>query len=265
MQSHLFYSDHDNYWTHLNINTQGINCANSSLLNSSFGVVSPSLNALQAITMDPWSDLVFLHWLHLILLSLMNCAWISIMVCFCMHDGDQLVEGQVVATKCGVQPTVPSFIIIVGPDGSVKNEPYCCCRSRCNSQSRVGIGVKGMSITMMLVNIGVMCSAGRNCKHIRRWINLLSVECSGNHTDSEDNLYLLSGAAYGVNRLMGQCLEMRGVKCLVLSLTWFLSHDWFLATWLLGDQCLQTKCHAHPELSLWYILSFLIQNKMTDS
>ncbi|KAK2153371.1 hypothetical protein LSH36_299g01003 [Paralvinella palmiformis] len=53
-----------------------------------------------------------------------------------MHDGDQLVEGQVVATKCGVQPTVPSFIIIVGPDGSVKNEPYCCCRSRCNSQSR---------------------------------------------------------------------------------------------------------------------------------
>jgi len=42
--------------------------------------------------------------------------------CFCMHDGDQLVEGQVVATNFGVGPMVPSFTII---DSSVKNEPHC--------------------------------------------------------------------------------------------------------------------------------------------
>jgi len=39
---------------------------------------------------------------------------------FCMHDGDQLVEGQAVATNFGIEPTVPSFITIVGTDGSVK-------------------------------------------------------------------------------------------------------------------------------------------------
>jgi len=40
-----------------------------------------------------------------------------------MHDSDQLVEGQVVVTNFGVEPTVQSFKIIVGADGSVKNEP----------------------------------------------------------------------------------------------------------------------------------------------
>jgi len=38
---------------------------------------------------------------------------------FCMHDVDQL------ATNFGVELTVPSFTIIVGIDGSVKNEPHC--------------------------------------------------------------------------------------------------------------------------------------------
>ena len=44
---------------------------------------------------------------------------------FCMRDGDQLVERQVVATNFGVEPMLPSFTIIVGADGSVKNEPRC--------------------------------------------------------------------------------------------------------------------------------------------
>ena len=41
----------------------------------------------------------------------------------CVHDGDQLVEGQVVATNFGVDPMVTSFTIIVGADNSDKNEP----------------------------------------------------------------------------------------------------------------------------------------------
>jgi len=39
----------------------------------------------------------------------------------CMDDGDQLVEGHVVATNFGDEPPVPSLTIIVGGDGSVKN------------------------------------------------------------------------------------------------------------------------------------------------
>ena len=43
-----------------------------------------------------------------------------------MHGHDQLVEGQVVVTNFGVEPTVPYFTIIFGGDGSVKNKPCCC-------------------------------------------------------------------------------------------------------------------------------------------
>jgi len=33
---------------------------------------------------------------------------------FCVHDSNQLVEGQVVTMNFGVEQTVPSFAIIVG-------------------------------------------------------------------------------------------------------------------------------------------------------
>ena len=80
---------------------------------------------------------------------------------------------------------VPSFTITVGVDGPVKNGP-CCLEAGVavylyglymqlsSSQSRLGIGVMGASMTMMLVNIGVMCSAERNGKHIRKQINWLT-------------------------------------------------------------------------------------------
>jgi len=42
----------------------------------------------------------------------------------CMMAIVQLVEGQVVATNFGVESTVPSFTVIVGADGFVKNEPH---------------------------------------------------------------------------------------------------------------------------------------------
>jgi len=38
-----------------------------------------------------------------------------------MHDGNQLVEGQVAVTNFGIELMVPSFTIIVGTD---KNEPH---------------------------------------------------------------------------------------------------------------------------------------------
>ena len=41
-----------------------------------------------------------------------------------MHDGNQLVEGQVAVTNFGIELMVPSFTIIVGTDGTVKNEPH---------------------------------------------------------------------------------------------------------------------------------------------
>jgi len=40
---------------------------------------------------------------------------------FCIHDGDQFVEGQVEATNFEAEAAVPSFTIIFGGDGSVKN------------------------------------------------------------------------------------------------------------------------------------------------
>ena len=38
---------------------------------------------------------------------------------FCVCYDDHLVKGWVVATNFGAEPTVPSFTIIVGVDGSV--------------------------------------------------------------------------------------------------------------------------------------------------
>ena len=84
----------------------------------SLNTFNTSLNASQAVAMYPWSDLFFF--------ALVASYFVfSDELClalnhgrFCMHDSDQLVEGQVVVTNLSIELMVPSFITI---DGSVKN------------------------------------------------------------------------------------------------------------------------------------------------
>jgi len=56
----------------------------------------------------------------------------------------------------------------------------------------------GLSMAMMLVNIGVMCSAGRNGKHIRQGINFanrsadnLGDSVTGSDASASNNIWLL--------------------------------------------------------------------------
>ena len=68
----------------------------------------------------------------------------------------------------------------------------------------VDTGVTGAFMAMMLVNIGVMCSAGRNGKHIRWRINLIT------ERKLEDNLVDSATSSDALHPITsGHCTSMR--------------------------------------------------------